>query len=254
VKRDYPILEFDPSRDAVIEPSREIEPIDVPECCVLCFFQEVIDRLRDERAARLVTEMRSEIGVHPLYDVDVEGRRLAVFHPGIGGPLAGALLEESIALGCRKFIACGSCGVLDREIAAGHIVVPTSAVRDEGMSYHYLPPGREAEPDPCALKAVLATLKERGADYLQAKTWTTDAFYRETPDKVALRRAEGCLVVEMEAASFFAIAQFRGVPFAQLLYGGDDVSGTEWDARQWNRRGTVREQLFWIAAEACLRL
>lgn len=254
MKAEFPILEFDPSRDAVIEPTREIEPIDVPEHCVLCFFQEVIDRLRDERAARLVTEMKSEIGVHPLYEVDVEGRRLCVFHPGIGGPLAGALLEEAIAFGCRKVIACGSCGVLDRGIAAGHVVVPTSAVRDEGMSYHYLPPGREAEPDGDALAAVLAALDERGVEYLQAKTWTTDAFYRETPAKVARRRAEGCLVVEMEAASFFAIARFRGVQMAQVLYGGDDVSGTEWDTRRWNRRGQVREQLFWLAAEACLKL
>ena len=85
-----------------------------------------------------------------------------------------------------------------------------------------------------------------------AKTWTTDAFYRETPAKVRRRREEGCLTVEMEAAAFFAVAQFRGVPFAQLLYGGDDVSGV-WDFRAWTTHA-VREELFWLAAEACLAL
>ena len=84
------------------------------------------------------------------------------------------------------------------------------------------------------------------------KTWTTDAFYRETPDKVALRRSEGCVAVEMEAAAFFAVARFRGVTFAQMLYGGDDVSGEEWDHREWNKRRSVREDLLWLAAEACL--
>ncbi len=57
-----------------------------------------------------------------------------------------------------------------------------------------------------------------------------------------------------EAAAFFAVAEFRGVVFGQILYGGDDVSGTEWDHRNWNKRTRTREDLFWLAAEACLKL
>ena len=94
----------------------------------------------------------------------------------------------------------------------------------------------------------------RHVPYVLGKTWTTDAIFRETPAKVQLRRSEGCLTVEMEAAAFFAVAQFRGVIFAQMLYGGDDVSGAEWDARGWNKRISVRERLFWLAAEACLAI
>ena len=60
--------------------------------------------------------------------------------------------------------------------------------------------------------------------------------------------------MEMEAAAFFAVAQFRGVTFAQMLYGGDDVSGEEWDRRDWTRQTSVRKRLFWLAAEACLAL
>ena len=74
----------------------------------------------------------------------------------------------------------------------------------------------------------------------------------ETPDKVALRRSEGCITVEMEAAAFFAVAQFRDVEFAQMLYGGDDVSGDEWNSRKWQKHEAIREELFWLAAEACL--
>jgi uridine phosphorylase len=90
--------------------------------------------------------------------------------------------------------------------------------------------------------------------YVLAKTWTTDAIYRETPGKIAARRDEGCACVEMEAAAFFAVARFRGVRFAQILYAGDDCSGAIWDARQWDARQPVRERLFWLAVEACVEL
>ena len=70
----------------------------------------------------------------------------------------------------------------------------------------------------------------------------------------ALRKAEGCVTVEMEAAAFFAVARFRGVSFGQLLYGGDDVSSDEWDSRHWEKQTSVREKLFWLSAEACLSM
>jgi purine-nucleoside phosphorylase len=97
-------------------------------------------------------------------------------------------------------------------------------------------------------------LEKHGVEYLISKTWTTDAPYRETPAKVQLRRSEGCLTVEMEAAALFAVARFRGAICAQMLYAGDDVSSTEWDHRDWTSQTSVRERLFWLAAEACLTL
>jgi uridine phosphorylase len=155
-------------------------------------------------------------------------------------------------MGCSKFVACWGCGVLDSAIAMGHVLVPHSAVRDEGMSYHYLPPSREVEASGRAVSAIEATLKANGVDYLPVKTWTTDALYRETPARVKRRREEGCLCVEMEAAAFFAVAQFRGVEFGQLLYGGDDLGGDAWDNRGWQGHLSAREKLFWLAVESCL--
>jgi len=254
MRHDYPILDFDPSRGAIIEPSRIVRPIDVPEHCVLCFFRDVIEKLGRRPDARLLSERTWECGSYPLYELDLDGRRLAAFHMPVGAPLAVGMLEELIALGCRKFIACGGAGVLDKEIAVGRILVPTMAVRDEGTSYHYLPPSREVAASPEAVAAIEAILKDRGIDYLEVKTWTTDAPYRETPAMVARRRAEGCLTVEMEAAAFFAVARFRGVILAQMLYAGDDVSAADWDTRDWVSRASVRDRLFSLAAEACLRL
>jgi uridine phosphorylase len=251
---DYPILEHDPQREAVIEPSRILGPIDLPQRCVICFFHEVFAGLLQAGQLRVLHTLKSEIGAHPVYEWQGAGGRVALFHPGVGAPLAAALLEEVIALGARKFIACGGAGVLESSIALGHAIIPTAAVRDEGTSYHYLPPGREVEPSPEGVAALRATLEEQGVPYLLGKAWTTDAIYRETPGKVQRRKQEGCLAVEMEAAALFAVARFRGVMLAQVLYGGDDVGGSDWDSRHWDKTTTVREKLLRLAALACLRM
>ena len=134
--------------------------------------------------------LQSEVGAHPIYEITHNGQRLAFFHPGVGAPLAAGLLEEAIACGCRKFIVCGGCGVLQKDIAVGHLIVVSGAVRDEGVSYHYLPPGREVQAHRSGVAALEATLNQRGVPYLVGKTWTTDAIYRETPDKIAARKAK----------------------------------------------------------------
>jgi uridine phosphorylase len=253
-RRKYPILEFDPEPNAVIEPGRVIKPVKAPEHCVFCFFKEVLDKIEKDPKTKIIACERSEMGEHPVFEIKFKGRKIAVMHPGVGAPFAAALLEYMIAHGSRKFLACGSAGVLDKDIAVGHILIPESAVRDEGASYHYLPPSREVHASPKGIKAIKKILEQYKISYLISKTWTTDAFYRETPEKVKMRRKEGCLTVEMEAATFFAVAQFRKVVFAQLLYGGDDVSGMDWNTRREHDRNSIRERIFRLTIEACLEL
>ncbi|HSB11753.1 MAG TPA: nucleoside phosphorylase [Blastocatellia bacterium] len=254
MRRRYPILEFDNTLKAVLEPKRVVGPIDAPVHCVVCFFQDVIEKLCRDGQAKMIACQKSEIGSHPVYEICLNGRRLGVFHPGIGAPLASALLEEVIALGFKKFIACGGAASLDRDVAYGDIIVPAAAVRDEGTSYRYLPPGREVYASREGIAAIEAVLKEHQLDYVVSKTWTTDGVYRQTRARIRKRRSEGCLVVEMEAAAFFAVAQFRNITFAQVLYAADDVSGSEWSARNLDRMDTLRQKLFWLAAEACIVL
>ena len=254
MKQQYPILEHDPDRKAILEPNQMLDPLDIAEHCVLCFFQDVISTLEKAGELQQVFELGSEIGRNPVFEMTIDGQRLAVAHAGVGAPLSAAFMEELIALGCRKFIACGGCGVLDGQVGLGQAVIPISAVRDEGTSYHYLPPAREVSTSPEAVAAIKSTLDRRKVDYVLGKTWTTDGVYRETPDKVALRRAEGCLTVEMETAAFCAVAKFRGASFGQILYGGDDLTGEVWDRRDWHKLSSTREKLFWLAAEACLQL
>jgi uridine phosphorylase len=253
---DYPILEFDPTSEAIIEPDKQVRPFsDIPEHCVITFFREVLENLHKQGKAKIITTHRWADADRHLYEIKFKDRRIVAINPGVGAALACGILEEVIARGCRKFIACGGCGVLDRNITVGSLIVPTAALRDEGTSYHYLPPGREVHPSSEAVSVIEVLLASHKIPYRLGKTWTTDAPYRETPEKVKHRRAEGCIAVEMEAAGFFAVAKFRDVKFGQILYGGDDVSGDgEWDHRDWYTKFDIRERLFWLAAEACLQL
>ena len=247
-----PLLDRDPARSAVLEPRHIIKPFDAPEHCVFCFFPDVIAEIAAS-GAEVVHRRASEIGERAVYEVNFRGGRLMVVHPGIGAPISAASLEGAIEMGARKFIACGGAGVLTSTIPVGHLVVPTAAIRDEGTSYHYLAPSVEVKPHPRAVRAIKDTLKHAGLDFITGKTWTTDGLYRETRRKVNLRKQQGCVVVEMEAAAFFAVAKFRRAIFGQILYGADDLGGDDWDHRSWTRH-EIRRLLFDLAAEACLRL
>lgn len=246
-----PILEFDPDRAAIVNPETSRPGLSLPPRAVLCFFRDVLERLAGDGKLETIGVLSSEMGSNPIYRLETQGEPLTVIHPGVGAPLAAGFLEEMIALGARKLIACGGCGVLDEEIAVGHPVVLTGAVRDEGTSYHYLPPGRDVIASPQAVAALEGTLQRSGLDYRIGKSWTTDGLYRETPGKQAQRMAEGCIVVEMEAAAFFAVAEYRGVALGQVVYGGDLVAPNAWDKRDWVQQHGTRELLFWLAVEAC---
>ena len=254
VRSSIPLVEFDTELPAFIEPGEQIARRDVPAACVVTFFGDSVDRLLNGGGARVIAENRWEDGPHRLLEVEHEGQRLAVLHSGVGAPLAGALLEEAIAMGCRAFVACGGAGVLHKDLAVGHLIVVESAVRDEGTSHHYLPAERYIAFDEAASSTLKQTLTDHGIPFVAGRTWTTDAPYRETPRKIASRRSEGCLAVEMEAAALAAVARFRNVPLAQVLYGGDDLAGETWDHRSWQTQSQVRDNLLALAGSAALRL
>ncbi|HFC11196.1 MAG TPA: purine-nucleoside phosphorylase [Anaerolineae bacterium] len=252
--QNTPILEFDPTREAVYEPQMERVAGGLNAHCVLCFFPEVLAKLAADGILKLATTMYSEMSPNPVYTLTVGTQQVTVTHPGVGAPLAAFYLEILIAFGCDKFVAVGGAGALRSDLSLGHLVVPNSAVRDEGTSYHYLPPSREVAGSPDAIIAIVQTLTQKAVPYVVGKTWTTDGIFRETRPKVTRRQAEGCLTVEMETATFFAIAQFRNVAFGQILYCGDDLTGKEWDSRDWVNQTPMREKLFWLAVESCLAI
>jgi uridine phosphorylase len=129
-----------------------------------------------------------------------------------------------------------------------------SALRDEGTSFHYAAPSRILDADPLGVDILSAVLREHDVPFHVGRAWTTDGLFRETKARIARREAEGCSLVDMEASAFIAVAKYRQLRFAQLLYAGDSVAGDEWDSRHWDKAIPVRRRLFELAATAALRL
>jgi uridine phosphorylase len=254
-RRRLPLLEDeDLAGEAVIEPSRLIRPVDAPTVAVACFFRDVVEELSSRADARSVCRLHSEMGPASLWEIEHQGVRLGVFHPGVGAPLAGAMLEQVIARGVRGVIACGGAGALIPQLVMGHAVVLTGAVRDEGTSFHYLSAGRVVSADPGPVQALADALSADGVETMRGLSWSTDAIYRETPGRVSRRVEEGCLVVEMEASALMAIARYRSIPFGEVVMAGDSLAGREWEHRGWTTAESARRQLFASAASAAVAL
>ncbi len=253
-----PILEFDPDTDSFLNPKKYLQSIGAklkfPERAVLTFFNDVLEDMVGRGELEITGYLHSEIGKNPIYEFKNKQYPVMAIHAGVGAPLAGAFLEEIIALGARKVMVCGSAGTLNHNFEPGMILVPVSAIRDEGTSYHYMPPGREAKPGKRAIQAIRDTLKDSGEKYKEIKTWTTDAFYRETAKKIEARRKEGCEAVEMEASALFAVAQFREIEIGYMLYADDYLSTDSWDPRNFMDREKVRKKLFDLSLRACMRV
>lgn len=254
IHKEFPILEFDSNSKAKINPSNLMTKADVPECCVITFFGDVINEMQQSNKLEQIATFYSCTINLPVYKTNYNGKSIGLVQGFLGAAGSAALLEELIVIGFKKFIVCGAAGVLQKGIQVGHLVLPYSAVRDEGVSYHYVAPSREVECNKHAISTIENLFTKEKIPFIKAKTWTTDAFYRETEDKIALRVSEGCVTVEMEAAAFFAVSKFRNVCLGQILFGGDDLSGVEWDSRRWSSREEIRRSLVDLSLKTCLQL
>lgn len=254
IKREpYPILEFDECQDAIINPS-EIEkrhgrlPNDK---LVITFFKDAIQLLIREGK---IEEDRTIVGENDLvlYRFTDDGTYL--MHGMIGCPACAGYLDELIGMGISKVLFCGGGGVLDANIRVGELLVVEGAIRDEGFSYHYVKPSRILYAQEEVRKTIGSYLSEKHIPYAEGLTWTTDAFYRETKDRVLLRKEEGAKIVEMEQSGCIAVAQFRKIKYGAILYAGDDVSQEVWDPRSWRDRKGIRYALIEICKDLVRRI
>jgi uridine phosphorylase len=250
---DLPLTEFDHSATALISPHLPALDEPLPQRAVMCFFPEIVAALTVSHQARRIGRFSAELGGGDIFVLAHDEVPVAVFHPGVGAPLAVLHLEQAIAAGAYAFVACGAAGALKAGMALGHVIIPTAAVRDEGTSFHYAAPSRQIHTDPSTVAIASQVLHERAVPFTLGTTWTTDAPYRETTARIHRRQREGCLTVEMETAAFLAVTAFRKVRFIQYLYAGDDLSGTTWDHRKWTT-ADARTKLIQLAIETVLRL
>ena len=145
----------------------------------------------------------------------------------LGGPAAANLMEEISIFGIKEFIAIGSAGCLNSEIKDKFVLID-KAIRDEGVSYHYLEPSTFIETNKQLNLELELYLKQNNFKFIKATTWTNDAYYRETKQKIEMAKNLGAVAVEMECASWCAVAKYRKFKFSQLLYFSDLVKQDAW--------------------------
>lgn len=233
LKNEIPILEFDSEQTAVINPTHEKLNLKLPRKCVFAFLGEYISAYAGKTETVKVSEFLSMTKRYPVYITKYQGEEITLCEAPVGAAAATQILDWLIAYGVREIISAGSCGALER-FAEGTFLVPYKALRDEGTSYHYAPPSRFIQVNEDARKAIEKTVLEHGMKYQEVVTWSTDGFYRETREKVAYRRSEGCSVVEMECSALAACSAFRGVKWGMILYTADSLADVErYDERHW---------------------
>lgn len=154
-----------------------------------------------------------------------------------GGPLAGIMVEELSIWGVKEFLILGTAGSLSPDVHFNDLVLCTGAVRDEGTSYHYLPPSLYAYPSKELLSGLDSFFEKSGIPASRGPTWTTDAPYMETVDEIREYRKMGILTVEMEAASVFAVTQVKKLQSAAVFSVSDELHGEKWTGMKTPEKG-----------------
>lgn len=219
--------------DPIITPAQAVEYIrargslgrdrgvaDVPEAVVLLYSKRLeADVLARHPHDTVAAPVRT---LHVLRDVGIRGDF------GIGAPAAAVVLEELAACGVRRFASVGAAGAIQSDAREGDVYLCTSAIRDEGVSHHYLPSGLTVDPSPKLTERVAECLPQ---PFTRGGTWTIDAPFRETVAEVRHYQQAGVLTVEMEAAALFAIAQVRGVEICAAFVASDMLGELTWQPK-----------------------
>jgi uridine phosphorylase len=217
----------------------------VPESFVLCYSPRLFAHITQSEELRPVAHRarRCFARNHRGSTVGIAGGF------GIGAPVAASMLEELTALGARRFVSIGYAGSLAPDLTIGETVVCTEAIRDEGVSHHYLAPGRAVGPSPVLTAHVERSLTAAAIDFTRGPTWTIDTPYRETIEEIRHYQSQGVLTVEMEAAALFAVAQYRGVEVAAAFVVSDTLGDLIWDP-QFRAADDSLERLYRTAVDA----
>ena len=237
------LTEFDENKKAVINPEDFIKPVEgMPKVAVSCYANTTFDRMLAELETEVIATTSTANMVIPVYKTVYKNVEIALFMIGVGAPMSVAMLEDVYMMGAEKVIVFGTCGVLEKNIDDCSIIIPDSAVRDEGTSYHYAPASDEIKVNEKYMDVFTGMLDELQIKYTIGKTWSTDAIYRETAEKLKQRKEQGCICVDMECSANAAVADFRGKDLVQFFYAADNLDAEQWDVRSLCNESKIEEK------------
>lgn len=210
---------------AAVRESRNMASASVPPICVLDFDGDLTDWLIRRN---LVSLFRPWACFHTtMYLLATDGATCGIVARTIGGPYSVLIAEQLHVSGARLTLGLTSAGRVSASLPLPSCVIPTSAIRDEGTSFHYLPPS-DLVAAPTPLNDLLAEeISSLGIGVVQGCVWTTDAPYRETKDQLLRHSAEGVLAVDMQTASLFAFATARNSNIGVVAHVTNAVDHTE---------------------------
>ena len=249
--------EFDATKDAMFNPYDCVNKVeDFPRVGVSCFARSTFDKLLKSFSHRKIASTTIANMDIPIYKLEYNGTKIALFNSYVGSAGCSAVIEDLFAMGLEKLVLFGTCGVLDGEIGDCSIVIPDSAVRDEGTSYHYMAASDEVKVNEKYIDDFKQYLDERDISYTVGKVWTTDGIYRETREKVKRRKSQGCICVDMECSAVAALAKFRGKDVLHFFYAADNLDAEEWDTRSLanNDKLDEKHKIASIALEMAVRI
>jgi uridine phosphorylase len=212
--------------DAIIQPRRGKRAPSLGPLAVLAATDPDVEALRSTLGFR--SDAGRRLYTSRLFTVSANLPGASLAGPMVGAPCAVMLAETLIAWGARTLVFLGWCGSISGAVAIGDLVLPTSACVDEGTSRHYISETSQSTPSPTLVNELSAACASHGVSVHPGAVWTTDAPFRETPDKVIGFRGCGALAVEMECSALFTLGAFRSVEVAALLVVSDDLSSLTW--------------------------
>jgi uridine phosphorylase len=193
-----------------------LAPASIPPICVLDPDGDILRVLRRENRAILSSGWAC---YHTeLYEFEQGTERFGIIGCAVGASFAVLLAEQLFVSGCRFLISMTSAGQIVPRGPPPYFVVIDRALRDEGTSYHYLPPSEFAAADPALITVAVAALGQTRLRVYRGAAWTTDAPFRETAVAIERCRARDILAVEMEAAALYAFARAREKPVLCLAH------------------------------------
>jgi len=199
----------------------------VPDMVVLDPDGDILRYLRETGAARSCAAWPCYHS--DMYEFDRAGRRIGIVGCAVGAPYAVLLAEQMFVCGCRLLVSITSSGRLAPVGTPPYYVLVERALRDEGTSYHYLPPADFAEADPALIDEAAQALTGAGINFRRGATWTTDAPFRETEEVIERGTALGLAAIEMESSALYAFAAATGAPVICLAHVTNTMAIAEGD-------------------------
>ena len=189
-----------------------------------------------------------------VYLLNYKGKVFSIFIAGVGAPVITIDIEVLYAQGVEKVIIFGNCGVLDSSIEDCSIIIPDLAYREEGTSYHYVEKSDTIETNPKYKDEFIKLLDRLHFSHTTGAIWSTDAFYRETTDKIAHFRHLGVKAVEMEGSAIAAVCKYLGMDYFIFFYAGDNLDSAEWDERSFCETANIdkKKEVALVALELAL--